>query len=95
MKIKVLPSASQDLVDGYWFYEKQSPGLGSYFKDTLFSDIDSLSFLVGFILYILRNTTVCSQRGFHLQFIIRFKTTSYACMRYSIAAEILPGYGAN
>ena len=44
MKIEILPSASQDLVDGYWFYEKQSPGLGSYFKDTLFSDIDSLAF---------------------------------------------------
>ena len=28
MKIKILPSASQDLIDGYWFYEKQSPGLG-------------------------------------------------------------------
>ncbi len=47
MKIKVLPSASQDLVDGYWFYEKQSLGLGSYFKDTLFSDIDSLSICGG------------------------------------------------
>ncbi len=47
MKIKILPSASQDLIDGYWFYEKQSPGLGSYFKDTLFSDIDSLVFFGG------------------------------------------------
>ncbi|GAX62361.1 helicase [Candidatus Scalindua japonica] len=47
MKIKVLPSASQDLVDGYRFYEKQSSGLGSYFKDTLFSDIDSLSIYGG------------------------------------------------
>ncbi len=47
MRIKVLPSASQDLVDGYWFYEKQSSGLGSYFKDTLFSDIDSLSIYGG------------------------------------------------
>ena len=47
MKIKILPSARQDLVDGYWFYEKQSSGLGSYFKDTLFSDIDSLSIFGG------------------------------------------------
>lgn len=47
MRIKILPSASQDLVEGYWFYEKQSPGLGSYFKDTLFSDIDSLAFFGG------------------------------------------------
>ena len=26
MKIKILTSASQDLIDGYWFYEKQSEG---------------------------------------------------------------------
>lgn len=47
MKIKILLAASQDLVDGYRFYEKQSPGLGNYFKDTLFSDIDSLVFFGG------------------------------------------------
>jgi hypothetical protein len=43
MKIKILTSASQDLIDGYRFYEKQSEGLGSYFLDTLYSDIDSLA----------------------------------------------------
>ena len=42
MKIKILASASQDLIDGYWFYEKQAEGLGTYFGDSLFSDIDSL-----------------------------------------------------
>ena len=42
MKIKILLSASRDLVDGYRFYEKQSEGVGGYFLDTLFSDIDSL-----------------------------------------------------
>ncbi len=39
MKIKILSSASQDLIDGYWFYEKQSEGVGAYFLDTLYSDI--------------------------------------------------------
>ncbi|MBI5327188.1 MAG: type II toxin-antitoxin system RelE/ParE family toxin [Deltaproteobacteria bacterium] len=47
MKIKILASATQDLIDGYWFYEKQSEGLGSYFLDTLFSDIDSLAIYGG------------------------------------------------
>jgi hypothetical protein len=42
MKIQILNSANQDLIDGYWFYEKQSEGLGVFFLDTLFSDIDSL-----------------------------------------------------
>jgi hypothetical protein len=30
------------LIEGYFFYEEQSPGLGAYFLDLLFSDIDSL-----------------------------------------------------
>ena len=47
MKIKILQSANQDLIDGYWFYEKQTEGLGSYFLDTLFSDIDSLKIYAG------------------------------------------------
>ena len=38
MKIKILSSASQDLIDGYWFYEKQAEGLGTYFLDSLFKD---------------------------------------------------------
>ena len=35
MKIKILKSASQDLVDGYYFYEKQAEGLGGYFLDSM------------------------------------------------------------
>ncbi|MBI5788425.1 MAG: type II toxin-antitoxin system RelE/ParE family toxin [Candidatus Schekmanbacteria bacterium] len=47
MKVKILASAGQDLIDGYWFYEKQAEGLGTFFIDTLFSDIDSLSIYGG------------------------------------------------
>jgi plasmid stabilization system protein ParE len=47
MKIRILASASQDLVDGYWFYEKQAEGIGGYFLDTLYSDIDSLAINAG------------------------------------------------
>ena len=43
MKIKILSSASQDLMNGFRFYEKQSDGIGIYFLDSIFSDIDSLS----------------------------------------------------
>lgn len=42
MKIRILSAASRDLVDGYHFYEKQAPGVGAYFLDTLYADIDSL-----------------------------------------------------
>lgn len=47
MKIKILPSALEDLSDGYLFYEKQTEGVGDYFFDSLFSDIDSLILSAG------------------------------------------------
>ena len=43
MRVKILRAASEDLQDGYRFYERQSPGVGDYFIDSLFSDIDSLA----------------------------------------------------
>lgn len=42
MKVEILPSAIADLALGFAFYEKQQPGLGDYFLDSLFADIDSL-----------------------------------------------------
>ena len=47
MKVKILGAASQDLLDGYAFYEKQDKGLGTYFLDSIFSDIDSLIVYAG------------------------------------------------
>ncbi len=35
MRLRILESAKEDLIDGYHFYEKQSPGLGAYFLDSL------------------------------------------------------------
>ncbi len=42
MQIHILESASQDLKDGYRFYESQAKNIGQYFLDSLYSDIDSL-----------------------------------------------------
>ncbi len=47
MKIQILISAVKDLEEGRIFYEKQGMGLGDYFFDTLFSDIDSLALFGG------------------------------------------------
>jgi hypothetical protein len=46
-KVKVLRTAVEDLLDGKEFYNFQSPGVGDYFLDTLFSEIDSLSLYGG------------------------------------------------
>lgn len=42
MTIRILEPAKRDLIRGFHFYEKQGEGLGSYFLDSLYSDIDSL-----------------------------------------------------
>ena len=47
MKIRILASASRDLIDGYRFYERQAKGIGAYFLDSLYSDIDSLIISAG------------------------------------------------
>ena len=47
MRVKLLDAAEKDIEEGYQFYEKQAPGLGAYFLDSLFSDIDSLAYFGG------------------------------------------------
>jgi hypothetical protein len=47
MRIKILSSAVEDLHAGRLFYEMQAEGIGAYFFDSLFSDIDSLVLYAG------------------------------------------------
>ncbi len=47
MKLRILPSAVQDLHRGREFYARQSDSLGDYFLDSLFSDVDSLELYAG------------------------------------------------
>jgi len=47
MTILILPSAQDDLSDGFDFYERQQEGLGEYFQESLFSDIESLRLYAG------------------------------------------------
>ena len=42
MNLKILPAAEGDLTDGFWFYEKQEPGLGNYFRESSIGEIESL-----------------------------------------------------
>ena len=47
MKVTILDVAERDLEEGYHFYERQAEGLGTYFLDSLYSDIDSLAYYGG------------------------------------------------
>lgn len=62
MKVTILDVAEKDLEDGYHFYERQSPGLGSYYLDSLFSDIDSLRYFEGIHLKVFGYHRLLSKR---------------------------------
>jgi len=47
MKVRVLRSALEDLAAGRRFYELGRRGVGDYFFDSLFSEIDSLVLYAG------------------------------------------------
>jgi plasmid stabilization system protein ParE len=45
--IRILAAAPRDLLAGFRFYESQAEGVGRYFLDTLYSDIESLQISAG------------------------------------------------
>ena len=45
--IVITQSAQDDLLAGFWFYEQQQSGLGSYFLSNLMADIDDLKISAG------------------------------------------------
>lgn len=47
MTVEIIDRAKDDLADGFEFYERQSRGLGDYFLNSLFADIDSLILYAG------------------------------------------------
>jgi len=47
VRIELLDLAERDLIAGFKFYEDQSAGVGSYFLESLSSDIESLRLFAG------------------------------------------------
>lgn len=79
MKIELLDRAEQDLADGAGFYEHQQSGLGEYFLDGLFSDIESLK---------LHGGLHAMQHGYHCAFSKRFPYAIY----YRVVTQIVRVY---
>ena len=76
MRVKILPSALNDLAHGRSFYERQNHGVGDYFLDSLFSDIDSLAIYAG----IHRQTS-----GYFVMLAKRFPYALYYKMEADVA----------
>ena len=47
MTVNILDAASDDIYDGYCFYEKRQPGLGVYFYEAVKDEIASLRTFAG------------------------------------------------
>jgi plasmid stabilization system protein ParE len=48
VNLRLLSLAETDLMDGFHFYECNAPNVGSYFLESLFSDIESLRLYAGY-----------------------------------------------
>ena len=45
--IEITQGAQDDLLAAYWFYEHQQAGIGAYFLNSLYADIDALQISAG------------------------------------------------
>lgn len=68
MKIRILTSALIDLAAGREFYDRQGEGLGAYFFDSVFADIDALALYGGIHLKVY---------GYHRRLASRFPYAIY------------------
>jgi len=53
--VEILDKAEDDLVHGFQFCETRQPGLGSYFLESLFADMESLQLHGGVHRLVYRN----------------------------------------
>jgi hypothetical protein len=74
MKVRILSSAIEDLWEGRQFYDRQGKGLGEYFFDTVFSEIDSPALYGGIHRHVY---------GFHRLICRKFPYAIY----YSVAGD--------
>jgi hypothetical protein len=47
MEFSILPSGYRDLAEGRDFYDNQAPGIGTYFLESAFAEVESLRIYAG------------------------------------------------
>ena len=81
MRVKILSVAEDDLEEGYRFYESQADGLGTYFLDTLYSDIDSLAYFAGMHRVVLCHHRLLSKR---FPFAVYYRVVDEAVLVFAV-----------
>ena len=92
MKIIILPSARDDLADGFDFYERQQEGLGNYFQESLFLTLIHSSFTQAFISKYSVFIGSCPS-AFLTQFTMIKKANGFACGLFSIVGATRKRFG--
>jgi len=83
--VQILDKAEDDLVHGFHFYEAQQPGVGSYFLESLFADMESLQVYGGAHRVVYRNYHRALTNDFRLRSSTPFRATLCSFMRLLIA----------
>lgn len=81
MKIKILNGAEKDIATAMFFYESQNEGLGTYFLDSIFSDIESLHIFAGIHVVVAGYYRLLSKR---FPFSIYYKVQSGTILIYAV-----------
>jgi hypothetical protein len=91
MRIEILDAAKQDFLDGFWFYEKQSEGVGRYFVDSLMADTESLLLYAGVHAKHFGYFRMLARR-FPFAIYYSLKKQSFGSMRSSTVGKIRQGF---
>ena len=81
MKVKILPTALEDLDRGRRFYGRQGSSLGDYFLDALFSDIDSLELYGGVHMKVFDFHRLLAKR---FPYAVYYKVDSETCIVFRV-----------
>ena len=85
MTVEILDKAEDDLVHGFQFYETRQPGLGSYFLESLFADMESLQVHGGVHRLVYRNYHRALAKRFPFAIFYTVRSTPYSFMQLLIA----------
>jgi plasmid stabilization system protein ParE len=81
VKIKILPSALEDLDRGRRFYGRQGKSVGDYFLDSLFSDLDSLELYAGIHLKVFDFHRLLAER---FPYAVYYKVDGDVCIVFRV-----------
>ena len=81
MKIRISPSALDDLDRGRRFYARHGNSVGEYFLDSLFSDIDSLEFYAGVHMKVFEFHRLLSKR---FPYAVYYKVDGEICLVFRV-----------